>query len=619
MTPRFVALGAVAIFIATEPPVAISQGTLPLSDSLRAVASARSALRDYLRFVETFPSTPPISRNSLVEARKNALALIERLDSASTLSPGTGKVMALRAYAKVVAGDRKGAERVVRETCRGEQWWCDALLGFISHNDGRFADAELQFRRALGGMSREKRCLWDDVSQIMNSREFADHYSVLTCEGRADVTERVWWLAQPLWIERGNERRTEHYSRWVSAEILRIQAEVLAGPAFRTDIVHPALSAILRVNDLLWADGMGLLTGCDDGIGQGNCQRSFIGVPNHPDRFIPNMRAATGTFLLGMHDFDLEPALASNAFASDISVPRRSREFRDKQSQYGELYQSRFGPVNIITDAQFALFPRNGGGRLFVAFDPRNVTGYPESSHGIRPGSPAGGRAEAWRKVNFASNAQLRVGVAISEGAPDVPDIITLDKQPLGPVRLETFTSADSAIVSIEARDDFWGLAARHRFAIRAPPRATASGIAVSDLLLYDATGGDRPTTVDSAFKRMLPISTVNKVDAVGLFWELRGLRVGEAPEFEILVVSIRSPGLFQSIGRSIGLSRDRGTSLIRWRESIHPGSVGTFGETAHSVGLIFRSMAPGLYTIELLVRAEGRASVVTRKSLRVQ
>jgi hypothetical protein len=112
----------------------------------------------------------------------------------------------------VESGDVQGAVAVTRG-CRAEPWWCRALEGYAMHHGGRVGEAEAAFAAALDAMPEELRARWTDPTLLLRPDD-RRALRAMDDAARADAAQRLWWLADPLWSEPGNDRLTEHYARW---------------------------------------------------------------------------------------------------------------------------------------------------------------------------------------------------------------------------------------------------------------------------------------------------------------------------------------------------------------------------------------------------------------------
>ncbi|MEX2531884.1 MAG: hypothetical protein WD960_14040 [Gemmatimonadota bacterium] len=138
--------------------------------------------------------------------------LIDRLEA---LAPEAGASIWLyqqRVGMAVKHGDLEHARQTAHE-CGSIDWFCPALRGFVEHRN-RLGDGLAQFDSALALAPEDVRCYWRDPSPIWGQRPSAD------CPTDMDERRLVWWLSDPLWTTRANEREAEHLSRqvirWIS-------------------------------------------------------------------------------------------------------------------------------------------------------------------------------------------------------------------------------------------------------------------------------------------------------------------------------------------------------------------------------------------------------------------
>jgi hypothetical protein len=215
------------------------------------------------------------------------------------------------------------------------------------------------------------------------------------------------------------------------------------------------------------------------------------------------------------------------------------------------------------------------------------------------------------------------VGVALSSQPGDSVDITLGESTTAEPVRLVVTTTKDSALVSLEAMSTNavrYPVAVRHRFAVFRPDHGLTSRVKLSDILLYDGSAGTNPASDSAVLPLMLPRSTLSRDEAVGLYWELYGLREGEVPELELAVVPLDSTtGLFGTLARAVGLAARPGTVLTTWQaDSVTPSRIGQHGETPQSIITNFANVAPGTYELRLTARTSGD-SVSVRKLIKVR
>lgn len=156
------------------------------------------------------PPEPPV----IAERRRGLLADFAQ---ASAVIPGDEWIAGQRVRYLVEEGDEEGAIAAAR-ACRAERWWCAALEGMALHEAQRFDDAEQAFGAALEAMTEEERARWTDVEVLLEPADKRAWRTIAEVD-RARLLRRIWWLADPLWSEPGNDRLTEHYARWTMERI----------------------------------------------------------------------------------------------------------------------------------------------------------------------------------------------------------------------------------------------------------------------------------------------------------------------------------------------------------------------------------------------------------------
>ena len=178
----------------------------------------------------TLPDTLPRESTRIVEARKTLLA---RLDSASARLPGDDWIAGQHVRYLIEAGAAADAETRARG-CAATRWWCSALLGLAHHAAWRYAAADSAFAAALAAMPDTLRCEWTDLSHLL-ADSVRDGYARASCTDREAVNAWVWWLADPLLLREGNDRRTEHFAR-VTIERIQRGATSGYGVTWRDDL-----------------------------------------------------------------------------------------------------------------------------------------------------------------------------------------------------------------------------------------------------------------------------------------------------------------------------------------------------------------------------------------------
>jgi hypothetical protein len=274
------------------------------------------------------------------------------------------------------------------------------------HAGGDFAAAEAAFARALAAMPARERAAWTSFEDVLGRGDWG---ALRRVQGprRDSLEARLWWLADPLWSTPGNERRTEHFARWV-ADGLQERARNPEGWSWGDD---------LREILIRYGRSVGW-----ERIRQRPGEGGLPAILSHhvPDawNFLPPMRAARDPLALREGDWTLDDPRA--------------------QSVYGPRYAVAFHPLRH----QLAVFRREGRAVLVGAWE----------MDSIRDGVPTAG------------------ALALSRGPHDAPAVAhgTVTGR-RGVARLET--EPVPAVVSLEARSDSVRRVQRARYAVRlAPP-----------------------------------------------------------------------------------------------------------------------------------------------------
>lgn len=187
-------------------------------------------------------SKPIPEPGSITRARARLIAKLSQLAERSRADTWiTGQ----RVRYMVENGDDSAAVVAARE-CWATKWWCGVLLGFALHAEGHYDLAESAFDSALAAMPRDVRCKWTDISLLLED-DRRDAYLKLPCEARDSLDRRYWALAQPSYVVRGNDRRTEHFSRVLLAELSK-DAENAYGMRWGDDLRE----LLIRYGDPMW-------------------------------------------------------------------------------------------------------------------------------------------------------------------------------------------------------------------------------------------------------------------------------------------------------------------------------------------------------------------------------
>jgi hypothetical protein len=173
---------------------------------------------------------PPPERDAVKRERAE---LVAALDSAAAASPGDAWIAGQRVRYRVDAGRPADAVRAA-DACRAERWWCLALRGYALHFAPDYLAAATAFAAAIEAMPPAERREWEELAPAITDED-AKALRRMAPAARAAAVRRLWWLADPFWMQPGNDRLTEHYARLV-ADRLQDRARTSEGLFWADDL-----------------------------------------------------------------------------------------------------------------------------------------------------------------------------------------------------------------------------------------------------------------------------------------------------------------------------------------------------------------------------------------------
>lgn len=490
---------------------------------------------------------------AFVEARARYVA---RLGEAADALPGDAWIAGQRVRYLLEAGRDEEAIGAARD-CRAERpGWCQALAGFALHGAGRHESAEVAFDRSLRAMPPAARCRWTDLEPLLDRRA-RKAYRDLPCSERAEFEARFWWLADPLYLVPGNERRAEHLWRRVMD---RLQEDAASGYgiAWGDDLRE----LLIRYG---WPAGWERARPGPGSLAGGEAS-TVAHDPPGSRRFVPAGRSMEDPAAIDREEWDLEP-------------PR-------PRSHYAPGYAREFDPLPV----RLARF-RRGDTAVVVA-----VAAAPAET--VETGATC-----VAREVGLFLSAGPRgpAASATSRGGAEEPVSVT--------ARLRV--GENGALVSVESLCRGAARAGRTRFGL-APPVGEP---AISDLLLgRGARDPVLPADLVEAAADARPPGPLERGERVPLYWEVYGTRGTEAATVSVELAR-RGGGLFRKLLGWTGLVGDRGALVgLRWVDG-RPAP----GVWARAVALQIPEDAPeGDYELRVTVRLDGGLPLRTSRRVRV-
>jgi hypothetical protein len=455
------------------------------------------------RFCEWHPnlqdSLVPEEGKDIVRARRQ---LLRDLEKASDSLPGDDWIVGQR-IRYLVEGHDSSAVAVAR-ACRATKWWCDGLLGLSLHVQGDFARADSAFAAALDEMPTPMRCHWINLSPLLDD-DVRGTYHKMTCPQREAADARIWWVADPLFMTPGNERRTEHFSR-VLHTLLQENSVNTYGSSWGGDLAE----LILRFG---WAEKW--------------TQEPPRGMyPETQPSITGHEREPGYHFFLTQQPPDSLASIVDSVFDIYQFPPRE---------QYAPEYTRGF----VRLDAQVARFRRGDSTRVVAAFDVGNDT--------------------IFGKTKFAA-AVVAMG---DEGT--TPSKTLVDDSPTRNV-LTISTPWKEQLVGVELLANDSAAAARWRSGFAEIP-LDSGRISVSDLLFVDGAPS-LPADLKEATERAHGGTKFRRNTKIGLFWELYGKTpVDSALSISLTIMPV-DEGLLRRTFRALRIAPKLTPLNIRWQEN---------------------------------------------------
>ncbi len=481
------------------------------------------------------------------------LRLLRTLDRLHALAPRDAWIAGQRVRYLIESQRPEEALAAARE-CRSVAWWCQALTGYALHAAHDYAAADSAFAAALAAMPEEQRCRWTDLSPVLDG--LRGRYGKLTCAQRAALDRRIWWLADPLYLVPGNERRTEHFARRV-INALQDDARSAYGVRWGSDL-----------EELLMRYGWPIGWEREEPWNAGALRPTIISHNERDARhFLPPARfvEAPNTILPG--EWDLDPDRPVSGYAPP----------------YAALFHA--------LPHQVALFRRGDSMVVVAGYDVRASA---DERRRARASTP---RGEQGRKVT-------RVEAALALAGDENAEPILVRGTGQGPEGVMTaIAPAESTLLSLETLDTADSIhAARVRYWLPVPPLTGA--VSLSDPLLLRSAPDDslHPTLAD-VIPLARPVARARRGERVGVFWETYGLERSTEPFRVTLTVTQVGRSWMQRAAEWAGLSkRDPRYVSLSWEEPPRPG-VPVY---PRAIAISLPEASSGAYLLEITVAVPG-------------
>ena len=496
------------------------------------------------------------------------------------------------------------ANRLVERCEIGTPWLCNAMQGLIMQRVGRTNSALEFFEAALSQMPPERAVWFRSPDLLLDDEGRAALASRSDDESRAAFAKEFWLLADPLYLEEGNDRLTEHFARKVVV-LIREDAANPFGLEWESDLEE---LTIRYGPEQGWERGRGALPGS---AGLAGDDRFVIGR-HHPKTA---QYVAPGRFLD-------EP--------TEIPADEWQVEQRKPRTGYAPPYAPDIDPLY----SQVARFRRGDSLLVVAAWNPGEDA---QPAEVERPRSRRGDRLQPRRQASpFDSSDPFRApagGDAAEDVTSDAP--AALARRGDVDVRTGFFVLRPDGEVELELR----GSAARGALTAQVPNGRYILGLEVlspgldyawrarqglsqadvrpdlavgSDLLVLDGEQG-LPESVEDAASRALPGVRLRAGDRVTLAWEVYNLRPGDRAQVTVGVTQGR-PSLLRRFGEFLRVI-EPDVPLVVSFEDAGPDELGTIFRT---VGLELPVLEPGEYTLHVEITLVGREPMVLSRRITV-
>ncbi|MDP2480259.1 MAG: hypothetical protein Q8W49_07145 [Candidatus Palauibacterales bacterium] len=507
--------------------------------------------------------------------------LLDRLDSAFVRLPGSRWISGQVVRYGIEAG-RPADALVAARACRTSRAWCSRLAGMALHALGRERQAEEAFEVADRAASPTERCRSSDLGDLLEG-EVRAHYERLPCPGpaRRVFERRYWWLADPLYLEPGNERRVEDRVRRLTSEL-----EADAASPYDVRWGEDLSELTIRYGWPAWWERVP-----GDPLRPGDLDSWIAHDPPHGLSFVPRADPLTPPG-------DLTP----EAWRPTDPRPR---------SRYAPAYADTFVRLPSRTIAF-----RRGDSVLVLA------------AYALPGPMPPARRPSSSRADGTADIAAL----LLLAGGPDEP----YGRQALEPALrsgvLSARAPARALLESVEALDRRRRVAARLRRGVdlRRPPEGTP---AISGLLAGPAMRAPLSPETPSG---SLPVADADPLgvaarlvlagpgpaaapvarpgESLELYWELYGLPSGGGVRVEITLREDDARSFDPVDPKPPSRSRPR----VRLAWTAEP-SAGAFLRPYREALSLPRSIPDGVYAVEVRARAPGWTTLVSRAPILIR
>ena len=481
----------------------------------------------------------------------------------------------------LVEADQRDSARRVADRCAAQRWWCDALQAWTRYHTGDAVDAEQWFAAARAAMPLAVRCLWDDARELLPDLD--DAPPAMPCAEVLAFAERLFWLADPLWMDETNERRLQHDVRTMDLTLamhLPLDEHARWSDEFRGDAVARMVLRYGWPTLRRWG-----------GVREDEAHDNWmIRTRSTAQRPYTTHEYTRGRVHLMPSWFAMERPFQAQASDWTLSPPADDPDAWWWPHEHMALAR----PLTPLVDGQVGFLRRADSAVLFVAHD-----------------HPAGAaRAPATVAHVLSASPAHRQVVSQRDGRPD--SVLTFTGAVLG----------TPALLGVELREsDAAGRDWRTRFGI-APPaplstlaRDTAVGVALSDLFVLRATPDSLARVAPDSLLAHQLLGTLSIAQpahpAITVLWERYDVRPRQSVALVLTLERVDTRSGWARLADAVRLRRSARTFVqIRWTERADAMATALFEAPVrtfrHAVQVNVEPLQEGVYDLSVEVQDGG-------------
>ncbi|MEP6834812.1 MAG: hypothetical protein ABJB74_15570 [Gemmatimonas sp.] len=516
--------------------------------------------------------------------------LLNELDSTARVFPSDGWITGQRARFYLDQEDVPSA-LAAATSCKGERWWCEALLGYVNARTNVYWSAESLFVEMRKVMPREQRCAWEDLRNLLPPDE-RKTYADLSCDARMATNVRLWWLADPLLRTRTNERFVENEVRRVE---IALRTSVSQDERFTWvakdggDVVAQMVERYGWPNYTAWA-------GYDEDTNHTSYLESFKSPPMTP--------YTTFEYSLGsVHTIPTWAAIADPFSVADSNWTLRKETAKGQPATNWwpvEHYRPE-RPIVQLPEGQTAMFRRQSQAVVAVA---------------VRINHPAIVR----------ENSDKRDAMLLTTISPGKVDSLALSNVKAGETAaLHGLVDSKPRIMAVESQGPTGDSPdGRTRFAVRPPPPLDSmkrGELAVSDPALLIVDDKPLPNPSEDLLDRMLGTVHLDaKTRRIGVYWETYGISAMDTVTVYVRIVADAQLSTLRRIGMGLNVAANPNREIVqKWTEPDAQRGTrtldGPIPVQMRAITLNLSQLQPGPYVLEVgLERKDGAIASGSRR-----